>query len=87
MNMTIWKYEVEPFMQLPKGFKILSCQWQFKKMVIWAQIPDTKAELVSVEIVEVLTGQPVTICDDFKFLGTFQHHSGEYITHMFWRQL
>lgn len=85
MNTTMWKYEVENFMQLPEGFKILSVQWQHDKLVLWAAV-DPGVKAVTVEVLQVETGQRFEAMDKYKFLGTFQRHNGEFVFHVFYRE-
>jgi len=83
-NTTIWKYEVNNFMQLPEGYKILSVQWQHDQLVMWVAVHATEKQ-VSIEVFQVETGFNFANLDAYKFLGTFQMRNT--VFHLFYREL
>lgn len=84
-NTTIYKYEVDHFMDLPEGFKVLSVQWQKKQLVMWALV-NPEAPKITVEIYEMETGQPLSDIERFTYQGTFQS-AGDHVFHLYLRNV
>ena len=84
-NTMIRKYEIQPFMSLPKGFRILSVQWLDKELMMWAAINPFEEEEIMIEIAQVGTGHFEYI-DEYNFIGTYQF-SFSSVFHLFWRQM
>lgn len=87
MSKVIFKYPLKvtdrQSINIPEGSKIISCQFQFGTLCLWAIVdPEMKPEVRHIEIYG--TGNPTELLmDNYKFIATVQAYRGELIYHVF----
>lgn len=80
VNKEIWKFELKPHIQMPKGAQLLSVAVQQGVAVIWALV-DPNAPRVFRELNIYMTGFPIK--NPGRFLGTILEENGTYVLHVF----
>ncbi len=73
---------MEHELELPKGAKILSVQFQHGEFQLWAEVDLASTELEKRTIKFIATGHPF-IPDGLVYIGTVQQNSGAFIWHIY----
>lgn len=73
-------FDAVPSLELPEGYRILTCQTQRGVAYLWVEV-DTSAPKVTVPIEVVGTGDAVP--ENMNYVSTFQLAEGEYVFHLY----
>ena len=83
MSKTIWKFQLEPVISMPKGAEILTVQTQAGTPFVWALVnPEAENEYRYFDIFG--TGHNVPVGTEvMKYVATYQLHGGNLVFHVF----
>jgi hypothetical protein len=84
---TVYKYPLRladaQAVQLPKGARILTAQFQGEQLCLWAMVDTDQDEMQKREIRIHGTGHPISNVDALRYIGTVQQFGGSLIWHVF----
>lgn len=82
----VFKYEFDPYgsweIEMPIEAKILTCQLQHDKPVLWALV-DPRLPTAQRRFMVVATGQGIPPVFDIEYIATVQMANGDYVFHLF----
>lgn len=83
---TIWKYQLKvddvQWVDLPRGYKILSIGVQYNIPCMWVQVDSEATATDSILIITHGTGHPMKDAN-MEFLGTYMLYDDSFVGHVF----